>query len=56
MLTVTFKYVNMVQMSDCIQFYNVLMRRVQAILGYTEMNRSYYDGNHVHHIEQHKLV
>ena len=54
-LTVTFKYANMVQIKECTPFYNVLMRRVQGILGYTEMNRNYYDGNHVHAIEQHRL-
>ena len=31
------------QTSDCIHFYNLLIRKVASILGMVQMNRSYYN-------------
>lgn len=42
--------------SDCIHFYNILIRKIATILGMVQMNRSYYNPRSPIAIPEERLV
>ena len=53
-MTLTFRFIKESNKLDSVQFYNVLMRRIQSALGQVELGRNYYDLRAAHQRPQHK--